>query len=99
MAAELPGLKFGSPGNYDAMALARDDCVAVSHQAFAFMTAQIAARTPSVKGHNHTASFRSPSIAALSQVRGRVLRSARALTTMAASNYKYVVLGGGNASG
>ena len=99
MAVELSGLKIGSLGNYDAMALARDDCVAVSHQAFAFMTAQIAARTPSVKGHSHTAFFSSPSIAALSQVKGRVLRSARALTTMAASNYKYVVLGGGNASG
>lgn len=63
------------------------------------MTAQVAIRTPFVKGSNQRYIAGSPSIAALSQTRGRVLRSARALTTMAASSYKYVVLGGGNASG
>ena len=68
-------------------------------KAFALMTAQIAFRTPLVRGSNRTYFTGSPSIAPLSAVRGRVLRSARALTTMAASSYKYVVLGGGNASG
>ena len=67
--------------------------------AFARMTAQVASRTSFVKGNSQRLFSASPTIAALSQVRGRVLRSARALTTMAASPYKYVVLGGGNASG
>ncbi len=68
-------------------------------EALARMTAQVARRTPFVKGDSQRLFLASPNIAALSQVRGRVLRSARALTTMAASSYKYVVLGGGNSSG
>lgn len=78
--------------------LLNGSCVSIP-EAFARMTAQVASRTPFVKGNSQRLFSASPNIAALSQVRGRVLRSARALTTMAASSYKYVVLGGGNASG
>ena len=54
-------------------------------------------RTPFLQGQTHFLSTGLPAL--LPCRRLGALRSARALTTMAADSYKYVVLGGGNASG
>ena len=61
------------------------------------MSAKIAHRSSFLQGTHNLLCSSIPRVAALSVK--KLPRSARALTTMAASSYKYVVLGGGNSSG
>ena len=63
------------------------------------MSAHIAHKSSFLQGTHALLSSKIPRIACLSAKTLSPLRSARALTTMAASSYKYVVLGGGNSSG